>query len=97
MEKLSFKEIESNLLVLKGWRESDNILITSYKLDTFMQSISFVNIVCDKSEKIDHHPKIIIDYNTVIFELTTHSVNGLTALDIELAKFIHETFYELFS
>ena len=41
--------------------------------------------------------KITIDYDTVIFKLTTHSVKGLTSLDIELAKFIQETFNELFS
>ena len=97
MKKLSPKDIESHLLSLEGWKESDNILSITYKLNSFMEVMSFANLVSDRSEKIDHHPKIIIDYDTIVFELTTHSVEGLTLLDIKLANFIHETFNEIFT
>ena len=97
MKKLSPKDIESHLLSLEGWKESDNILSITYKLSSFMEVMSFANLVSDRSEKIDHHPKIIIDYDTIVFELTTHSVEGLTLLDIKLANFIHETFNEIFT
>ena len=96
MEKLSQKEIESNLSLLNGWEETNNTLIVTYKLSSFMETMSFANLVSDRSEKIDHHPKIIIDYNTIVFELTTHSEGGITSLDIQLANFIHETYNELF-
>ena len=55
-----------------------------------MEVMSFANLV------FDHHPKIIIDYDTIVFELTTHSEGGITSLDIQLANFIHETYNELF-
>ena len=97
MKKLSTKDIESHLISLEGWKESDNILSITYKLSSFMEVMSFANLVSDRSEKIDHHPKIIIDYDTIVFELTTHSVEGVTLLDIRLAKFIHETFNEIFT
>lgn len=97
MKKLTPKDIESHLLSLEGWKESDNILSITYKLSSFMEVMSFANLVSDRSEKIDHHPKIIIDYDTIVFELTTHSVEGLTLLDIKLANFIHETFNEIFT
>ena len=97
MKKLTPKDIESHLLSLEGWKESDNILRITYKLSSFMEVMSFANLVSDRSEKIDHHPKIIIDYDTIVFELTTHSVEGLTLLDIRLANFIHETFNEIFT
>ena len=97
MKKLTPKDIESHLLSLEGWKESDNILSITYKLSSFMEVMSFANLVSDRSEKIDHHPKIIIDYDTIVFELTTHSVEGLTLLDIRLARFIHETFNEIFT
>ena len=97
MKKLTPKDIESHLLSLEGWKESDNILSMTYKLSSFMEVMSFANLVADRSEKIDHHPKIIIDYDTIVFELTTHSVEGLTLLDIKLANFIHETFNEIFT
>jgi|TARA_A100001015_G_scaffold87137_1_gene96881 4a-hydroxytetrahydrobiopterin dehydratase len=97
LKKLTPKDIESHLLSLEGWKESDNILSITYKLSSFMEVMSFANLVSDRSEKIDHHPKIIIDYDTIVFELTTHSVEGLTLLDIRLANFIHETFNEIFT
>ncbi len=97
MKKLTPKDIESHLLSLEGWKESDNILSITYRLSSFMEVMSFANLVSDRSEKIDHHPKIIIDYDTIVFELTTHSVEGLTLLDIKLANFIHETFNEIFT
>ena len=97
MKKLTPKDIESHLLSLEGWKESDNILSITYKLSSFMEVMSFANLVADRSEKIDHHPKIIIDYDTIVFELTTHSLEGLTLLDIRLANFIHETFNEIFA
>ena len=97
MKKLTPKDIESHLLSLEGWKESNNILSITYKLSSFMEVMSFANLVSDRSEKIDHHPKIIIDYDTIVFELTTHSIEGLTLLDIKLANFIHETFNEIFT
>jgi len=84
------------LSLLNGWEETNNRLIVNYKLSSFMEVMSFANLVSDRSEKIDHHPKIIIDYNTIVFELTTHSEGGITSLDIQLANFIHETYNELF-
>ena len=96
MEKLSPKEIESHLSLLKGWEEINNTLLIKYKLSSFMEVMSFANLVSDRSENIDHHPKIIIDYDTIVFELTTHSEGGITSLDIQLANFIHETYNELF-
>tara|TARA_B100001059_G_scaffold236025_1_gene284293 strand:+ start:1116 stop:1418 length:303 start_codon:yes stop_codon:yes gene_type:complete len=97
LKKLSPKEIESNLLSLEGWKESNNTLSITYKLSSFMEVMSFANLVSDRSEKINHHPKIIIDYDTIVFELTTHSVEGLTSLDIRLANFIHEIYNEIFT
>tara|TARA_B100000886_G_scaffold85301_1_gene55873 strand:+ start:6151 stop:6453 length:303 start_codon:yes stop_codon:yes gene_type:complete len=96
LEKLSPKEIESHLSLLKGWEEINNTLLIKYKLSSFMEVMSFANLVSDRSENIDHHPKIIIDYDTIVFELSTHSEGGITSLDIQLANFIHETYNELF-
>ena len=47
-------------------------------------------------EKMNHHPKIIIEYNKIEFMLITHSINGISDLDFQLANFIHETYDELF-
>ena len=96
MEKLSPSEIESKLVNLEKWNWDNGYIFRQYKLNSFMDVMSLSNLVSDKAEQIDHHPKIIIDYDCVEFRLSTHSIGGISELDFELAKFIQETFNELF-
>ena len=96
MDKLTTSQIEAELIKLNNWNFKDNLLSKVYKLNSFMDVMSFSNLVADKSEQIDHHPKMIIDYNTIEFELSTHSLGGITELDFELENFIEETYDELF-
>ncbi len=96
MDKLTATQIKAELIKLNNWNLKDNLLSRVYKLNSFMDVMSFSNLVSDKSEQIDHHPKMIIDYDTIEFKLSTHSVGGITVLDFELANFIEDTYDELF-
>ena len=97
MKRLSDKEIINELSLLNNWLLSDNQITKVYKLNSFMEVMSLANLVSDKSEQIDHHPKMIIDFNQIEFLITTHSEGGITNLDFILASFIEETYNELFS
>ena len=97
MKRLSDKEIINELSFLNDWVLNDNQITKVYKLDSFMEVMSLANLVSDKSEQIDHHPKMIIDFNQIEFLITTHSEGGITNLDFILASFIEETYNELFS
>ncbi len=97
MNKLSTQELNSAINSLNNWYIKNNFLTVTYKLESFMKVMSFANLISDKAEQINHHPKFTIDYNSIVFELTTHDEGGITKLDIELAKFIDETYSELFS
>ena len=96
MSKLKNEEIAHQLKDLDDWKYKDNSLTRSYQLESFMDVMSFANLVSDKSEEIDHHPKMIIDYNNITFLLTTHSEGGVTKLDFNLASFINNIYYELY-
>ena len=41
-----------------------------------------------KAEALDHHPEWRNVYNQVEVVLTTHSADGVTSLDLELAQFM---------
>ena len=97
MKRLSNEEILNELSLLNDWVLNDNQITKVYKLNSFMEVMSLANLVSDKSEQIDHHSKMIIDFNQIEFLITTHSEGGITSLDFLLASFIEETYNELFS
>ena len=69
-----------------SWEISKNKLVKSFKFEDFVQALHFINKVGDISEKMNHHPKITNVYNVVELELWTHTKNGITKLDHELAE-----------
>lgn len=60
------------------------------KFKDFVESIAFVNKVADIAEAEGHHPDTCISWNRVTFELTTHSIGGLSTNDFILAAKINE-------
>jgi 4a-hydroxytetrahydrobiopterin dehydratase len=42
------------------------------------------------AEKLDHHPEWFNVYNRVEVLLSTHDANGVTELDLAMAKFMDE-------
>ena len=94
---LDKNEIKENLDSLDGWIIKNNLLYKKFSFKTFMNAFSFMNIIADQSEKVDHHPKLINEYNKVEVELFTHSSNSISNKDFSLARFIDNTYEEIFS
>ena len=94
---LDKNEIKENLDSLDGWIIKNNLLYKKFSFKTFMNAFSFMNIIADQSEKVDHHPKLINEYNKVEIELFTHSSNSISNKDFSLARFIDNVYEEIFS
>ena len=58
----------------------------SYKFKTFNQAFGWMTRVAMYAEKWNHHPEWSNTYNRVDVVLTTHSVDGLSKLDVKLAR-----------
>jgi|TARA_B110000483_G_scaffold66209_1_gene82894 4a-hydroxytetrahydrobiopterin dehydratase len=67
------------------WQTLSGKLIKSFVFKDFKESLSFINAVGKISENLNHHPKIINEYNKVDIELWTHDKNEITDLDHKLA------------
>ena len=55
------------------------------KFDDYKQTLKFVNDVAKISKKLDHHPDIFFNYDTVKIEIYSHSHKAVTTKDIEFA------------
>jgi 4a-hydroxytetrahydrobiopterin dehydratase len=81
------------LAQLQGWRaaEGRDAVAKSFAFKDFKAAFGFMTQVALKAEQMDHHPEWFNVYNKVDVTLATHDANGVTALDVELAKFIDAT------
>ena len=96
-EILDENKFKESLKTLDGWVIKNNVLYKKFSFKTFMNAFSFMNIVADHSEKINHHPKLTNEYNILEIELHTHSLNAITEKDFSLARFIDNIYKEIFS
>ncbi len=57
-----------------------------WKFASFSEAWGFMSRAALAAEKMNHHPEWTNVYNVVDVTLTTHDCDGLSALDIKLAK-----------
>ena len=85
MPPLADAEIGAALDALPGWAREGDEIVKEYDCGSFPGAVAFVVRVGFLAEKADHHPDIDIRWKRVRIALTTHSANGLTNLDLDLA------------
>ena len=90
--KLENSERSNALLRLNNWKEliDRNAIKKTYQFSDFNATFGFMCRVAIRAEKMDHHPEWFNVYNRVEVTLSTHDANGVTELDIQLAKFMDE-------
>jgi len=68
------------------WTLKNDCLYKKFTFNNYIDTITFVNKIANYSEKINHHPKLIIEYNTVEVYLKNHELNKITKQDILSAR-----------
>ena len=83
---------EAALTQLTGWSAKDgrDAIVKTYKFEDFNAAFGFMTRVALKADKLDHHPEWFNVYNRVEVLLSTHDADGVTALDVEMARFMDE-------
>ena len=88
--KYSQNRIKNELRKLKGWKLKGKGIWKVFKFKNFIETIWFVTRVAAVAENSSHHPDILIKYDTVQLNLTTHDEGGLTERDFTLANKINK-------
>jgi 4a-hydroxytetrahydrobiopterin dehydratase len=78
--------VDTVLVTLEGWAEVDGALERTFELPSFVEALAFVNRVGELAETEDHHPDIAISYRKVTLRWWTHTADGITDRDRDLAE-----------
>ncbi|WP_331283753.1 4a-hydroxytetrahydrobiopterin dehydratase [Kiloniella laminariae] len=86
--KLDAQQRQELLPSLEGWQlvSGRDALRKEFVFKSFNQAWGFMNRVALVAEKMGHHPEWFNVYNKVDIVLTTHDCDGLSLLDVELAR-----------
>ena len=82
-------EVIMALSQVSGWRlsgDGEHIAIEkSFQFAEHSHALLFVNSVGWLSEKLNHHPELVLTYKNCVLRWNTHDVRGLSRLDFEAA------------
>jgi 4a-hydroxytetrahydrobiopterin dehydratase len=91
-QKLSHAEIEQYLQSAKGWSLVNDKLHKAFESKDFVTAFGKMTQVALVAESMNHHPEWFNVWNKVVIDLNTHSVEGISNLDFQLAGKINEIF-----
>ena len=75
-----------------GWRLSEDkaALEKNFRFKGFPEAMTFMSMAAWHAQAKDHHPEWFNVYNKVDVRLTTHDADGITELDVALARHMDE-------
>lgn len=81
--------LDEALAQLPGWvgASDPEAVCKTFRFKDFSAAFGFITRAAMKAEQRDHHPEWSNIYNRVEVRLTTHDAGGVTALDVEFARF----------
>jgi 4a-hydroxytetrahydrobiopterin dehydratase len=90
LETYTGDKIGEKLKELPGWYYEDTWIRRQFKTDGWPTTLMLVNLIGYLAEAAYHHPDLTVSWAKVGVKLKTHSENGITDKDFELAKKIEE-------
>jgi 4a-hydroxytetrahydrobiopterin dehydratase len=84
--KVSSEQIDNWLESRPDWRvEERHHLVRSYRFADFVSALERIHRIGAVAEALGHHPDLELSWGRVGVKIYTHSVDGLTAVDFQLA------------
>ena len=72
MSLLSNEEIKKGISNLDGWEYVDGSIKKTFSFNTYMDSISFINLLAKKAELANHHPDMHVGWRKINIKFTSH-------------------------
>ncbi len=69
-----------------GWNEVRGALQRGFRFNDFREAMAFANRVAQAAEDANHHPELLISWNTVTVRWWTHVKHAITERDVEMAE-----------
>ena len=81
-------QVDQALAELDGWTAAPGreAIQKSFRFKDFNTAFGFMTRIALAAEKLDHHPEWFNVYNRVEVTLATHDADGVTELDVKLAR-----------
>lgn len=86
---LGATQLITRLAQLPGWQlHGDGAAVAierAFQFKNYLQALAFVNAVAFMADRHDHHPDLLLQYQTCSVRFRTHDVQGISLLDFEAA------------
>jgi 4a-hydroxytetrahydrobiopterin dehydratase len=86
--RLDSAEVAERLQALDGWNEAAGALHRQFDFASFADAFAFMTRVAFAAEAMDHHPDWSNSYRTVVVDISSHDVGGISDRDFRLAAAI---------
>lgn len=89
---LSKKEVQDYIFESPlDWQLKDGKMYLEITADDFDSAVDLLNEIATQASELHHHPDLCVkNYNLLTICLYTHSVNGISDSDLDLANKIYE-------
>lgn len=84
-ERLTDAQIAAKLKARPGWARVGDSIERTWRFETFLEAVAFMNRVFALAEEADHHPDLLNSWTKVRVRFTTHDRGGLTDRDFRMA------------
>jgi 4a-hydroxytetrahydrobiopterin dehydratase len=75
---------------LPGWTLVEGKLHAELRFADFAAAFGFMAAAATEAARLDHHPEWSNVYSRVTIDLVTHDADGVTELDVQLARRMSE-------
>ncbi|HEX2864437.1 MAG TPA: 4a-hydroxytetrahydrobiopterin dehydratase [Deinococcales bacterium] len=83
---LELEGVKTRLQEFAGWHLEEGELCRTFSFPTYADGVAFAVKVALFSEKVGHHPTLVLAYRRVTLKVSSHDAGGITERDFEFVN-----------